>query len=49
MQLLFVILILALAIGYVAWRIYRILKTPSDPCTGCEGCALKKNCKIIRK
>ncbi|MBR1546193.1 MAG: FeoB-associated Cys-rich membrane protein [Prevotella sp.] len=42
MQIFLVILILMLAIGYAAWRIYKSLTAPSDPCKGCDGCALKK-------
>ena len=37
-----VFLILTAAVGYAAWRIYRALTAPPDPCAGCDGCALKK-------
>ncbi len=42
MQLLLVIIILVVAVGYAAWRIYRSMTAPPDPCAGCDGCALKK-------
>ena len=41
-QYLIVTVILAIAVGYAAWRIYRALRTANDPCYGCEGCELKE-------
>ena len=31
-------------IGYIAYKVYRMLTKPksSDPCCGCSGCSLKK-------
>lgn len=42
MQYVIVAVMLALAVGYVAWRIYRALRAAGDPCYGCEGCQLKE-------
>ena len=39
-QYLIVTVILAIAVGYAAWRIYRALRMANDPCYGCEGCEL---------
>ena len=36
------IIIIAAAIGYAGWRIYKALTAPPDPCAGCPGCELKK-------
>ena len=36
-----VIIVLAVAVGYAAWRIYRTLTYKGD---GCEVCALKEIC-----
>ncbi len=44
MQLLLVILILMIAVGYAAWRIYRSMTAPPDLCAGCNGCKLKEKC-----
>lgn len=41
-QYLIVTVILAIAVGYGAWRIYRALRMANDPCYGCEGCELKE-------
>lgn len=42
MQTALTIFVLAAAVAYAAWRIYRVLSEADDPCKGCEGCALKK-------
>ncbi|MBO5627078.1 MAG: FeoB-associated Cys-rich membrane protein [Prevotella sp.] len=42
MQYVIVAALLALAVGYAAWRIYRALRAAGDPCYGCEGCLLKE-------
>ena len=42
MQIVLVILILFSAIVYVAWKLYRSITTPSNPCDDCPGCDLKK-------
>lgn len=34
--------VVALAVTYMAWRIYHIIRHSNDPCYGCEGCALKE-------
>jgi hypothetical protein len=45
MQQTIVIIILILAVGYAAWRIYRSFRGDSEPCCGCEECPLKgPNC-----
>ena len=41
-QYLIVTVILAIAVGYAAWRIYRVFRMANDPCYGCEGCELKE-------
>lgn len=41
-QYLIVTVILAIAVGYAAWRIYRAFRMANDPCYGCEGCELKE-------
>ncbi|MBR5350644.1 MAG: FeoB-associated Cys-rich membrane protein [Prevotella sp.] len=40
-QYLIIIIVLAMAIGYAAWRIYLAIRHANDPCYGCAGCALK--------
>lgn len=42
MQTVLVIIILAVAAGYAALRVYRAFSAPPDPCAGCPGCELKK-------
>ncbi|MBP5409862.1 MAG: FeoB-associated Cys-rich membrane protein [Prevotella sp.] len=42
MQIILVIIIFSLSVGYAAWRIYRRLTTPSDSCDGCCDCCEKK-------
>ena len=34
--------ILALAVGYAAYRVRIAFKSANDPCYGCKGCTLKK-------
>ncbi len=46
MQQAIVIIILILAVGYAAWRIYKALTNDDN---GCEGCALAENCKKKKK
>ena len=41
-QYLIVAILLAVAVVYAAWRIYRALRAANDPCYGCEGCQLKE-------
>jgi hypothetical protein len=41
MQQAIVIIILILAVGYAAWRIYKALTSDDN---GCEGCALAEKC-----
>ncbi len=41
MQFIIIFIVLACAIGYAAWRIYKALSAPPNPCAGCQGCALK--------
>ena len=41
-QYLIVAILLAFAVMYAAWRIYRALRAANDPCYGCEGCQLKE-------
>ena len=38
-------------IGYIAYKVYRMLTKPksSDPCCGCSGCSLKKEMNKINK
>ena len=35
-------------IGYIAYKVYRMLTKPksSDPCCGCSGCSLKKEFRM---
>lgn len=42
MQTVLVIIIMAVAAGYAALRVYRAFSAPPDPCAGCSGCELKK-------
>ena len=35
-------IVLVLAAGYAAWRIYIAVRKHQDPCYGCKGCELKK-------
>jgi hypothetical protein len=42
MQIIVVISVVACALSYAAWRIFRALKSDGDPCSCCE---LKKNCQ----
>ena len=35
------LIVVALAVWYAAFRIYRWFVTLNDPCAGCEGCLLK--------
>ena len=46
MQEVLTIVILAGAVGYALWHIYKSFRRDADPCSGCEGCQLKelKNC-----
>jgi hypothetical protein len=47
-----VILIGAGVIGYVGWKIYKMLTRkpgPADKCGGCTGCALKVNIECKSK
>lgn len=34
--------IVAIAIAYASWRIYKAIKSINDPCNGCQGCEIKK-------
>ena len=42
MQLTVVILVVACALAYAAWHIYRVLRGDANPCCNCK---LKKNCQ----
>lgn len=42
LQHIILVVILACAVFYASWRIYRILTQSADPCEGCSGCELKK-------
>jgi uncharacterized protein (UPF0179 family) len=42
MQITIVILVVASALTYASWRIYKALKGDADPCSDCK---LKKNCQ----
>ena len=33
--------ILAAAVSYASWRIYKVLKRAENPCDSCDGCPLK--------
>ena len=41
LELTFVLLLVAAAIAYAAWRVIQAVKAAGDPCRGCAGCALK--------
>jgi hypothetical protein len=41
MQSVITYLVIALAVGYAAWRAYLVFRRANDPCYGCSGCALK--------
>ena len=36
-----VLLIVAVAVGYAVWRVRQLWLGKSNPCAGCDGCALK--------
>ena len=42
MQIYIVTAVIAAAVGYAAWRIYRIANGGGTPCDNCQ---LKKNCQ----
>jgi hypothetical protein len=37
--------VLALAIGYICYRIWMSFKVANDPCGGCTGCAIHDQLK----
>lgn len=41
--------VLALAIGYVCYRIWLSFKVANDPCGGCTGCAIHDQLKKQRQ
>jgi len=41
MQTFISILLLAFAVAYAAWRVYRLLRDRRNPCADCQGCMLK--------
>lgn len=43
-QYLLIGIVLVVAVSYGAWRIWQALKTANDPCAGCPGCNLKREC-----
>jgi hypothetical protein len=45
-QMYVVIVILALAVGYASYRVYKALTAENE---ACQGCALAKNCTQKRK
>lgn len=53
MQAAIVFIIIACAIIYAGWRIYNMLKRPTSPCDGCDGCTIrneiKRKCEENRK
>lgn len=47
-----VIVIGALVVGYVGWKVYKLITRKPDPankCGGCTGCALKVNIDCTTK
>ena len=38
------LIIIILSVGYAVWRIRQLLMKKDEPCCGCEGCTLKKQC-----
>ena len=34
-------IVIAGAMGYAGWRVYRSFRSDAEPCCGCEGCPLK--------
>ncbi len=42
MQTIVVIIILACAIGYAVWWIWKRFEKNNDPCSECDGCQLKE-------
>ena len=44
-QKILVIILLIVAISYALWRIRKAFQANSNPCFGCEGCALKGKIK----
>ena len=41
-QMVIVILLVALSVGWATWRFVRLLRKRQDPCCGCEGCCTKQ-------
>ena len=49
MQTALVLIVVALCLGYAAWRAYCALHhAAADPCQGCEDCALRSSCEKKR-
>lgn len=48
MQLFLVFLIVAVALVYALWRVVSTWKSASDPCYGCDGCALSPKVRKTR-
>ena len=53
MQLAVVILLLAVAVAYAAWRVVGVVRHADDPCAGCPGCAqrgqIRENEACVKK
>ena len=49
MQTALVALAIALSVGYAAYRVWQALRKASDPCYGCEGCALREQIKTAKR
>lgn len=45
LQTIIVAIAIALSVGYAAYRVWQAWRKASDPCFGCEGCALKGKIK----
>ena len=48
-QYLFVFIVLALAVAYAAYRLWRTLRDPGCTPSACDGCPLAKGCKKVEK
>ena len=43
------LIIVAAAVAYAAWRVYRLVSGRQSPCGGCDGCSLCDERKLHEK
>lgn len=42
-QYLIIAYVIAAAVAYAAWHIYKVFSSSDDPCRNCSGCDLKRS------